>query len=115
MTGFRVAVGGAQDLYGVTPDLTTLGKVIGAGLPVGAFGGRGEILDQLAPDGAVYQAGTLSGNPIAMRAGIALLHSLDAAFYKDLEIRTKSLVDALISAAAKKHINMCANPGMRDV
>lgn len=109
MTGFRVAFGGAQDLYGVTPDLTTLGKVIGAGLPVGAFGGRAEILDQLAPDGPVYQAGTLSGNPIAMRAGIALLRSLDTAFYKNLEIRTKSLVDTLISAAAKKHINMCAN------
>ena len=114
ITGFRVAFGGAQDLYGVTPDLTTLGKVIGAGLPVGAFGGRAEILDQLAPDGPVYQAGTLSGNPIAMRAGIALLRSLDTAFYKNLEIRTKSLVDALISAAAKKHINWCKS-GMRDV
>jgi len=73
MTGFRVALGGAQSLYGVTPDLTTLGKVIGGGMPVGAFGGRADIMDRIAPDGPVYQAGTLSGNPIAMTAGIATL------------------------------------------
>ena len=77
MTGFRVARGGAQELYGVTPDLTAMGKVIGGGLPVGAFGGRADIMDQLAPDGPVYQAGTLSGNPLAMAAGLAQLRELE--------------------------------------
>jgi glutamate-1-semialdehyde 2,1-aminomutase len=77
MTGFRVARGGAQALYGIRPDLTALGKVIGGGLPVGAFGGRAEIMDQLSPDGGVYQAGTLSGNPLAMAAGLAQLRELD--------------------------------------
>ncbi|MEA3186323.1 MAG: glutamate-semialdehyde -aminomutase [Chthoniobacter sp.] len=77
MTGFRVARGGAQEVYGVEPDLTALGKVIGGGLPVGAFGGRAEIMDQLSPDGPVYQAGTLSGNPLAMAAGLAQLHELE--------------------------------------
>lgn len=77
MTGFRVARGGAQQLYGVTPDLTALGKVIGGGLPVGAFGGRADIMDQLAPDGPVYQAGTLSGNPLAMAAGLAQLREME--------------------------------------
>jgi glutamate-1-semialdehyde 2,1-aminomutase len=77
MTGFRVAKGGAQEIYGITPDLTALGKVIGGGLPVGAFGGRAEIMDQLSPDGPVYQAGTLSGNPLAMAAGLAQLRELE--------------------------------------
>lgn len=77
LTGFRVARGGAQDFYGITPDLTALGKVIGGGLPVGAFGGRAEIMDQLSPDGPVYQAGTLSGNPLAMAAGLAQLRELE--------------------------------------
>lgn len=77
MTGFRLARGGAQEIYGVEPDLTALGKVIGGGLPVGAFGGRAEIMDQLSPDGPVYQAGTLSGNPLAMAAGLAQLRELD--------------------------------------
>ncbi len=77
MTGFRVARGGAQELYGIRPDLTALGKVIGGGLPVGAFGGRADIMDQLSPDGPVYQAGTLSGNPLAMAAGLAQLRELD--------------------------------------
>jgi glutamate-1-semialdehyde 2,1-aminomutase len=77
MTGFRVARGGAQEIYGITPDLTALGKVIGGGLPVGAFGGRAEIMDQLSPDGPVYQAGTLSGNPLAMAAGLAQLRELE--------------------------------------
>src|SRR5438067_9424076 len=77
MTGFRVARGGAQEIYGIKPDLTALGKIIGGGLPVGAFGGRAEIMDQLSPDGPVYQAGTLSGNPLAMAAGLAQLRELD--------------------------------------
>ena len=77
MTGFRVARGGAQELYGVMPDLTALGKVIGGGLPVGAFGGRADVMDYLAPDGPVYQAGTLSGNPLAMAAGLAQLHEME--------------------------------------
>jgi glutamate-1-semialdehyde 2,1-aminomutase len=77
MTGFRIARGGAQEIYGIKPDLTALGKVIGGGLPVGAFGGRAEIMDQLSPDGPVYQAGTLSGNPLAMAAGLAQLRELE--------------------------------------
>src|SRR4030095_1472864 len=77
MTGFRVARGGAQEIYGITPDLTALGKIIGGGLPVGAFGGRAEIMNQLSPDGPVYQAGTLSGNPLAMTAGLAQLRELE--------------------------------------
>src|SRR5207245_7062466 len=77
ITGFRVARGGAQEIYKITPDLTALGKVIGGGLPVGAFGGRAEIMDKLSPDGPVYQAGTLSGNPLAMAAGLAQLHELE--------------------------------------
>src|SRR6266513_1052999 len=77
ITGFRVARGGAQEIYGIKPDLTALGKIIGGGLPVGAFGGRAEIMDQLSPDGPVYQAGTLSGNPLAMAAGLAQLRELD--------------------------------------
>ena len=77
MTGFRVAKGGAQEIYGVVPDITAMGKVIGGGLPVGAFGGRKDIMDKLAPDGPVYQAGTLSGNPLAMAAGIAQLKELE--------------------------------------
>jgi len=77
VTGFRAARGGAQEIYGVKPDLTALGKIIGGGLPVGAFGGRSEVMDQLSPDGPVYQAGTLSGNPLAMTAGLAQLHELE--------------------------------------
>ncbi|MYE11136.1 MAG: glutamate-1-semialdehyde-2,1-aminomutase [Gammaproteobacteria bacterium] len=102
MTGFRVAAGGAQERYGVTPDLTTLGKVIGGGLPVGAFGGRADLMDGIAPVGAVYQAGTLSGNPLATTAGLAMLDSLDAAFYANLAARTEELTDGL-AALARRH------------
>ncbi len=100
MTGFRVGPRGASGRYGVTPDLTTLGKIIGAGLPVGAFGGRREIMQKLAPLGPVYQAGTLSGNPLAMAAGLALLRKLDdAALYQRLEQSTAQLLGGLEAAA----------------
>ena len=103
MCGFRVALGGAQQRYGVTPDLTTLGKIIGGGMPVGAFGGRREVMDHLAPTGPVYQAGTLSGNPIAMAAGLATLNALCApGLHEKLEASTKRLVDG-VQAAADKH------------
>jgi glutamate-1-semialdehyde 2,1-aminomutase len=101
MSGFRVAYGGAQELYGVTPDMTTLGKIIGGGLPVGAFGGRREIMQKLSPAGGIYQAGTLSGNPLAMTAGIETLKLLQAAgFYKKLEEKSAYL-SAGIARAAK--------------
>jgi glutamate-1-semialdehyde 2,1-aminomutase len=101
MTGFRVAYGGAQERYGVMPDLTTLGKVIGGGLPVGAFGGRAEIMQNVAPAGSVYQAGTLSGNPLAMAAGIATLDVLkEGEAYEVLEARGAQLEAGLIAAAA---------------
>jgi glutamate-1-semialdehyde 2,1-aminomutase len=100
MTGFRVAPGGAQQRYGVRPDLTTLGKVIGGGLPVGAYGGRREIMEQVAPLGPIYQAGTLSGNPLAMAAGLAQLRILrDEDPYAELEQRTARLVEGLLGAA----------------
>ena len=97
MTGFRVARGGVQEIENVTPDLTALGKVIGGGLPVGAFGGRAEIMAELSPDGAVYQAGTLSGNPLAMAAGIATLRLIqnDATLYERLGVLSKLLCDGL--------------------
>ena len=102
MTGFRVALNGAQSLFGVTPDLTTLGKVVGGGMPVGAFGGRAEIMDHIAPDGPVYQAGTLSGNPIAMAAGLATLKEVCApGFYEQLGAKTTALTDGLRAAANK--------------
>jgi len=99
MTGFRVALGGAQSLYPVAPDLTTLGKVIGGGLPIGALGGKSELMDHLAPLGDVYQAGTLSGNPISMAAGLATLTQLTPATYQDLQTLTHSLIEGMISIA----------------
>lgn len=103
MTGFRVARGGAQQYFGVTPDLTTFGKIIGGGMPVGAFGGRREIMQLLAPLGGVYQAGTLSGNPVAMAAGLATLALTDSdAFYEDLAEKTRYFTDG-IRLSAQKH------------
>lgn len=102
MTGFRVAYGGAQSLYGIVPDLTCFGKVIGGGLPVGAYGGRKDIMSQIAPQGSVYQAGTLSGNPIAMTAGIATLEQLKKnSIYESLAERSGRLADGLADAAQK--------------
>ena len=100
MSGFRVSPGGAQGLYGIRPDLTTLGKIIGGGLPVGAYGGRADIMDKIAPLGAVYQAGTLSGNPVAMAAGVATLEALkDASLYGKLEESSRNLAEGLERAA----------------
>lgn len=100
MTGFRVHLGGAQALYGIKPDMTTLGKVIGGGLPVGAFGGRKDIMQCLAPLGAVYQAGTLSGNPVAVTAGLETLKLIQAPdFHAKLTAKTKKLIDGLVAAA----------------
>ena len=111
MTGFRVALGGAQAYYQVKPDLTTLGKVIGGGLPVAAFGGRRDIMSGIAPLGPVYQAGTLSGNPLSMAAGLAMLRVLegDTNFYKNLSESTEYLTSGIVKAAAENGIPMTAN------
>jgi len=107
MTGFRVAFGGAQSLYGVYPDLTCLGKIIGGGLPVGAYGGRREIMQHMAPQGPVYQAGTLSGNPLAMAAGIATLTQLQKpGFYENLDEKSKRLAQGLAKAASRADIKV---------
>ena len=109
MTGFRVALGGAQALYGITPDMTTLGKVIGGGLPVGAFGGRKDIMSVLAPLGPVYQAGTLSGNPVAVTAGLTTLKLIQApGFYDQLTAQTAKLMDGLKQAAQKAGVTFSA-------
>jgi glutamate-1-semialdehyde 2,1-aminomutase len=110
MTGFRVALGGAQEYFNVTPDLTTLGKVIGGGMPVGAFGGAKKIMDHLAPNGPVYQAGTLSGNPIAMTAGIVTLNLIqEQGFYEDLAKKTKQLAQGLVMRANEQGIPLSVN------
>jgi glutamate-1-semialdehyde 2,1-aminomutase len=109
ITGFRVGKGGAQALYGVRPDLTLLGKIVGGGLPVGAYGGRRDVMSQVAPAGPVYQAGTLSGNPLAMAAGLATLCALDDALYQELDRKTGRLVDGLTAAAAKAGVPVTAN------
>ena len=110
MTGFRVARGGAQEYYGVSPDLTTLGKVIGGGLPVGAFGGRRDIMEQIAPLGPVYQAGTLSGNPIALAAGLTTLELASAdGFHAGLDAAARRLVDGLQSRADASGIPLATN------
>ncbi|MCY3689097.1 MAG: glutamate-1-semialdehyde 2,1-aminomutase [Gammaproteobacteria bacterium] len=101
MTGFRVALGGAQSIYGIEPDLTTLGKVIGGGLPVGAFGGSREIMSRIAPEGPVYQAGTLAGNPLAVTAGLATLDAIQApGFFESLQERAQTMLGELRSRAA---------------
>ncbi|MBC6427929.1 MAG: glutamate-1-semialdehyde 2,1-aminomutase [Cellvibrionales bacterium] len=110
MTGFRVALGGAQGLYGIMPDLTCLGKVIGGGLPVGAFGGRRQIMEQLAPMGPVYQAGTLSGNPPAMAAGLATLQLVQQpGFYESLNEKVDYLTNRLRGAAAECGVGLATN------
>lgn len=110
MTGFRVAQGGAAEVYGVEPDLVTLGKIIGGGLPVGAFGGRKDIMQYIAPTGPVYQAGTLSGNPVAMAAGLATLRGIQAeGLYTQVSQLTQRLTDGLEAAAAKHNIPLSTN------
>jgi len=110
MTGFRVAKDGAQGYYGVTPDLTTLGKVIGGGMPVGAFGGRKDVMQYIAPTGPVYQAGTLSGNPIAMSAGLAQMEELCRdGFYEELAAKTKRVAEGFKAAADKHGIALSIN------
>jgi glutamate-1-semialdehyde 2,1-aminomutase len=109
MTGFRVSSGGACGLYGLRPDLVTFGKVIGAGLPVGAFGGRADVMDRVAPAGPIYQAGTLSGNPMAMAAGYATLRLMTPAAYERLEKLSARLADGLAQAAAEAKVPVQVN------
>jgi glutamate-1-semialdehyde 2,1-aminomutase len=109
MTGFRVALQSAQGLYGITPDLSTFGKVVGGGMPMGAFGGRSEIMAKIAPLGPVYQAGTLSGNPLSVAAGLATLKKIQAkGFYESLSAKTRALTTGLVAAAKRKGITFSA-------
>jgi glutamate-1-semialdehyde 2,1-aminomutase len=109
MTGFRLAPGGAQEYYNVKADLTTLGKIIGGGLPVGAYGGKKEIMDFLAPNGPVYQAGTLSGNPLAMSAGLTVLNKLDYNFYENLEYISSKIHQGLLNNIKETNTNAIVN------
>ena len=110
MTGFRISYGGAQARFGVTPDLTTMGKVIGGGLPVGAYGGRAEIMAKVAPAGPMYQAGTLSGNPLAMTAGIKTLDLLkQPGTYERLEATTKRLISGILEAGKDAGLPICGS------
>ena len=109
ITGFRIGPAGAQGCFAVTPDLTTLGKVIGGGLPVGAIGGSADIMDRLAPVGPIYQAGTLSGNPLAMTAGLAMLNSLDEDFYESLASTTDRFADGMMQLAEAHHVPLAVN------
>ncbi|MCH9637841.1 MAG: glutamate-1-semialdehyde 2,1-aminomutase [Gammaproteobacteria bacterium] len=109
MSGFRVALGGAQQIYGIVPDLTCLGKVIGGGLPVGGFGGKQQIMEQLAPVGPVYQAGTLSGNPMVIALGLHTLRKLDANFYSDLTKTGEIITNIVMRLANETGIKICTN------
>jgi glutamate-1-semialdehyde 2,1-aminomutase len=109
MTGFRIAYGGARERFGVVPDLTTLGKVIGGGLPVAAYGGRRELMECVAPSGPVYQAGTLSGNPLAMAAGLATLQALTPELHDRISLRTTALVRGLVESAARRGVPFTAD------
>jgi len=110
MTGFRVALGGAQAHYGITPDLSTFGKIIGGGMPVGAYGGRRELMSQIAPAGPIYQAGTLSGNPVAMAAGLAMLQLVQASdFHRELGAATARLCEGLEAAAGEAGVAVTTN------
>src|SRR5688500_870531 len=115
MTGFRVAEGGAQARYDVRPDLTTLGKVMGGGLPAAAYGGSRELMERIAPAGPVYQAGTLSGNPVAMAAGLATLRNLDQGAYERLAATTQRLADGLRKAAGDRPVAISSVPGLLTV
>jgi glutamate-1-semialdehyde 2,1-aminomutase len=110
ITGFRLALGGAQERFGIMPDLTCLGKIIGGGLPVGAYGGKREIMDNIAPDGNVYQAGTLSGNPLAMAAGLAMLKEVRKPnFYEQLEEKSDKYVQGLTAIAERSSVPTVLN------
>ena len=110
MTGFRVALGGAQSIFNITPDITILGKIIGGGMPVGAFGGKENIMNHIAPDGPIYQAGTLSGNPVAMNAGLTTLNLISSKdFFNSLEYKTKILVDGITKSAEKIGVPLAMN------
>ena len=111
MCGFRIAKGGTTERYGIMPDMVTMGKIIGGGMPVGAFGGKKEIMAMVAPEGPVYQAGTLSGNPIAMRCGLTLLKELHetAAIYQELEEKTAYLEKGIRKVFDKHQLHYCLN------